>query len=150
MKIGILGSTDVAKALANGFLAEAHEVRLSSREPGTPMTGWELFDNNPATKKIVAGGGNLYQMHQNGLIWKLTGPPMEFVSKLLAIVFYILILFKIFSILKKENKNLLLHASFIFPLAHKPYILFKFIVVHIKDHCAFTFSRPFTVNLLNP
>jgi predicted dinucleotide-binding enzyme len=33
MKVGILGSTDVAKSLANGFLKEGHEVMLGSREP---------------------------------------------------------------------------------------------------------------------
>lgn len=34
MKVGILGSSDVAKSLARGFLAEGHEVMLGSREPG--------------------------------------------------------------------------------------------------------------------
>src|SRR5689334_2221167 len=34
MKAGILGSGDVAKSLARGFLKEGHEVRLGSREPG--------------------------------------------------------------------------------------------------------------------
>ena len=33
MKIGILGSTDVAKSLAHGFLREGHQVKMSSREP---------------------------------------------------------------------------------------------------------------------
>jgi hypothetical protein len=34
MKVGILGSSDVAKSLARGFLKEGHEVMLGSREPG--------------------------------------------------------------------------------------------------------------------
>jgi len=34
MKVGILGSGDVAKALAAGFLKHGHEVMLGTREPG--------------------------------------------------------------------------------------------------------------------
>lgn len=34
MKIGILGSGDVGKALARGFASRNHEVMISSREPG--------------------------------------------------------------------------------------------------------------------
>ena len=33
MKIGILGSGEVGKALARGFLAHGHQVRIGSREP---------------------------------------------------------------------------------------------------------------------
>ena len=33
MRVGILGSGDVAKSLARGFLNEGHEVMLGSREP---------------------------------------------------------------------------------------------------------------------
>jgi predicted dinucleotide-binding enzyme len=33
MRIGILGSSDVAKSLARGFLTEGHQVMLGSREP---------------------------------------------------------------------------------------------------------------------
>jgi predicted dinucleotide-binding enzyme len=33
MKIGVLGSGDVGKALARGFVARGHEVMISSREP---------------------------------------------------------------------------------------------------------------------
>lgn len=36
MKIGILGSTDVAQSLANGFLALGHEVMLGSRQARNP------------------------------------------------------------------------------------------------------------------
>jgi hypothetical protein len=37
--------------------------------------GWELLDNNPATSFIAAGGGQLYQRHNTGLIWRYTGVP---------------------------------------------------------------------------
>ena len=39
MRVGILGSSDVAKSLARGFLKEGHDVMLGSREPGK-MTSW--------------------------------------------------------------------------------------------------------------
>jgi 8-hydroxy-5-deazaflavin:NADPH oxidoreductase len=34
MKVGILGSGDVAKALAGGFIKHGHEVTLGTRDPG--------------------------------------------------------------------------------------------------------------------
>ena len=39
MKIGILGSGDVAKSLGRGFLKEGHEVMLGSREPAK-LAAW--------------------------------------------------------------------------------------------------------------
>jgi galactose oxidase len=37
---------------------------------------WELLDRNPASVSIVAAGDNLYQLHNNGNIWRYTGPPI--------------------------------------------------------------------------
>jgi predicted dinucleotide-binding enzyme len=39
MKVGILGSSDVAKSLARGFLNEGHQVMLGSREPAK-LAAW--------------------------------------------------------------------------------------------------------------
>ena len=39
MRVGILGSGDVAKSLARGFLHEGHEVMLGSRDPGK-LASW--------------------------------------------------------------------------------------------------------------
>ena len=39
MKVGILGSSDVAKSLARGFLKEGHQVMLGSREPAK-LAAW--------------------------------------------------------------------------------------------------------------
>ena len=39
MKVGILGSGDVAKALGKGFLAVGHDVMLGSRDAGK-VKGW--------------------------------------------------------------------------------------------------------------
>jgi predicted dinucleotide-binding enzyme len=41
MKIGILGSGDVAKALANGFLKHGHDVMLGTRTPAK-LTDWTV------------------------------------------------------------------------------------------------------------
>lgn len=41
MKVGVLGSAQVAQSLANGFLALGHEVKLGSRAPANPTaTSW--------------------------------------------------------------------------------------------------------------
>ncbi|MBV8246516.1 MAG: NAD(P)-binding domain-containing protein [Candidatus Eremiobacteraeota bacterium] len=40
MKIGILGSGDVGKALGRGFVAEGHEVTIGSREPAK-LNAWK-------------------------------------------------------------------------------------------------------------
>jgi hypothetical protein len=40
------------------------------------FANWQELDNNPATADIAAGGGNLYQMHKDGRIWKYTGTPL--------------------------------------------------------------------------
>jgi predicted dinucleotide-binding enzyme len=38
MKIGILGSGDVGRALGTGFVKHGHEVKIGSREAGNPKT----------------------------------------------------------------------------------------------------------------
>ncbi|HEY6377730.1 MAG TPA: NAD(P)-binding domain-containing protein [Candidatus Dormibacteraeota bacterium] len=43
MRVGILGSGDVGRALGNGFLALGHEVRMGAREAGNPRAAeWVL------------------------------------------------------------------------------------------------------------
>jgi hypothetical protein len=36
---------------------------------------WDLIDENPATIAIVADGGDLYQLHDSGAVWKYSGTP---------------------------------------------------------------------------
>jgi hypothetical protein len=43
---------------------------------GTPLTGWQLLDNNPRARAICASGPHLYQLHDDGTIWVYTGPPI--------------------------------------------------------------------------
>ena len=49
MKVGVLGSGDVAKTLAAGFLKHGHEVTVGSRSPGK-LSDW--IQQNP---KAAAG-----------------------------------------------------------------------------------------------
>ncbi len=39
--------------------------------------GWELLDNNPATKRIVATADKLYQLHQQGALFRYTNIPCD-------------------------------------------------------------------------
>ncbi|WP_083892213.1 matrixin family metalloprotease [Corallococcus coralloides] len=43
---------------------------------GSRLPSWQELDNNPATRAIVADGNNLYQLHNNGRIWRFTGTPL--------------------------------------------------------------------------
>jgi predicted dinucleotide-binding enzyme len=68
MKVGILGSSDVAKSLARGFLNEGHEVMLGSREPGK-LTSWVQESGNGAsggTFPETAKFGELVVLAVNG------------------------------------------------------------------------------------
>ena len=53
MKVGVLGSTQVAQSLANGFLALDHEVMLGSRQSGNPAAAqWAAtFKDFPPVQK---------------------------------------------------------------------------------------------------
>lgn len=48
MRVGILGSGDVAKSLGRGFLKEGHDVMLGSREPGK-LASWVRESGNGAS-----------------------------------------------------------------------------------------------------
>src|ERR1043166_4521220 len=53
MRAGILGSGDVGKSLARGFLQEGHEAMLGSREPGK-LAGWVRESGNGASSGTFA------------------------------------------------------------------------------------------------
>jgi 8-hydroxy-5-deazaflavin:NADPH oxidoreductase len=68
MKVGILGSSDVAKSLARGFLNEGHEVMLGSREP-EKLASWVQESGNSAssgTFSETAKFGELVVLAVNG------------------------------------------------------------------------------------
>jgi hypothetical protein len=67
MKVGILGSGDVAKALAAGFLRHGHEVMLGTRTPAK-LADWAM--QNPtariASSSEAAGFGSLVVLAVKG------------------------------------------------------------------------------------
>src|SRR5437763_16253923 len=71
----------IAAALpAAGQLYQLHDSGAIWRFTGVACSGgscpgWQLLDNNPNTREIVAAGGQLYQRHANGMIWRYTGTP---------------------------------------------------------------------------
>ena len=60
MKIGILGSGEVAMALGSGFLAHGHQAMLGTRDPGK-LNGWLAKNTRGAvgTPSDAAGFGEL-------------------------------------------------------------------------------------------
>jgi predicted dinucleotide-binding enzyme len=68
MRVGILGSSDVAKSLARGFLHEGHKVMLGSREP-EKLASWVQESGNSAssgTFSETAKFGELVVLAVNG------------------------------------------------------------------------------------
>jgi hypothetical protein len=55
-----------------GALYELHSSGEIWKYTGTPCngnvcSGWQELDNNPDTIQIVAGGGQLFELHYDGL-----------------------------------------------------------------------------------
>ncbi len=51
-------------------------VDIVSIESLNLFPGWGELDNNLATVAIIASGDHLYQLHNNGRIWRFTGTPL--------------------------------------------------------------------------
>ncbi len=67
--IAIDGHADIYRLSLNG------DIEVFGRRDGV----WRPLDNNPATVAIAAGDwGMLYQLHDNGSIWKYTGQHCDF------------------------------------------------------------------------
>ena len=60
------------------LLAITHEawLRQPTTVPKALFPNWQELDNNPASVAIAADGGDLYQLHNTGKIWKYVGPPL--------------------------------------------------------------------------
>ena len=69
MKIGILGSGDVAKALADGFLKHGHEVRLGTRTP-SKLADWHAENQRASsgTFDAAAAFGEVIVLAVNGRV----------------------------------------------------------------------------------
>ena len=62
-----------------GYLVQTEWSNAQSAcvfDAASPFSHWQELDNNPASVGIVADGGDLYQLHNTGKIWKYVGPPM--------------------------------------------------------------------------
>lgn len=58
MKVGILGSGDVGKALGKGFVKHGHEVKIGSREPGK-LDAWAKENGDKASSGTFAEAAKL-------------------------------------------------------------------------------------------
>jgi len=56
MKVGVLGSGDVAKVLAGGFLKHGHEVRIGSRTPAK-LADWSAQNPGSTTGTFAEAAG---------------------------------------------------------------------------------------------
>lgn len=61
MKVGILGSGDVAQSLGRGFLKEGHEVMLGSREP-EKLAAWVRESGKAASRGTFAETANFGEL----------------------------------------------------------------------------------------
>jgi len=69
------GGTVVA---SGGNLYQLHNDGKIWQYTGTPITGWQLLDNNPLTVQICASFSTpgLFQLHRTGSIWHYDGTPL--------------------------------------------------------------------------
>ncbi|MEM0129822.1 MAG: NAD(P)-binding domain-containing protein [Thermoplasmata archaeon] len=71
MRVGILGSGDVARHLAGGFLERGDEVRLGSRSGAKPELAAWISDGHPSVRQgtfaEVAGWGELIVLSARGM-----------------------------------------------------------------------------------
>jgi hypothetical protein len=59
-----------------GYVYQMHGDGSIWRYTGTPLTGWQMLDNNPRARGIAACGDILFQLHGDGTIWQYTGTPL--------------------------------------------------------------------------
>ena len=55
MRVGVLGTGDVGKALARGFVSRGHEVKVGSRDPGKAQAGGRKADASLDAEAWVGG-----------------------------------------------------------------------------------------------
>jgi hypothetical protein len=69
-----IGSGQYIYELKNGKILRYAGTHTSP----CPISGcemWETIDNNPRTIKIITDNGQLFQLHNNGMIWRYLGSP---------------------------------------------------------------------------
>jgi hypothetical protein len=56
---------------------QLHDDGTIWRYTGTPLTGWQLIDQNPAGIEIFTTSTDVFQLHTTGRLWRYTGPPIS-------------------------------------------------------------------------
>jgi len=78
MKVGILGTGDVGKALAAGFLAKGDEVKLGSREAGNPkLLEWVKQAGPKASGGTFADAAGWGEAIVLATLWSGTGNALQ-------------------------------------------------------------------------
>lgn len=73
MRIGVLGTGDVGRSLANGFLKLGHEVKMGSREPGNAKaTAWASAAGSHASAGTFAEAAQFGELLVLATIWSGT------------------------------------------------------------------------------
>lgn len=73
MKIGILGTGDVGRALGNGFIAKGHEVRMGSREAGNEKAAsWAKAAGPKASTGTFADAARFGEVVVLATLWEGT------------------------------------------------------------------------------
>lgn len=69
------GTTALAQEFDTVYELRTDGSILQNTCSGNSCQGWQLLDNNPSATSITSGGGSLFEMHNNGSLWKYTGTP---------------------------------------------------------------------------
>lgn len=73
MRIGVLGTGDVGRSLANGFLQLGHEVKMGSREPGNAKAAaWASEAGPRASAGIFAEAAQFGELVALATLWSGT------------------------------------------------------------------------------
>lgn len=68
-----MNMTDGPQVISQGIIVAPDTVKCLFV---STFPDWQELDDNPASVAIVADGGDLYQLHNTGKIWKYTGTPI--------------------------------------------------------------------------
>jgi len=73
MRIGVLGTGDVGRSLANGFLKLGHEVKMGSREPGNAKaTAWAADAGSRASAGVFREAAQFGELLVLATLWSGT------------------------------------------------------------------------------
>ncbi len=73
MRIGVFGTGDVGRSLANGFLKLGHEVKMGSRDPGNPKAGaWASEAGPRASAGVFAEAAEFGELVVIATLWSGT------------------------------------------------------------------------------